>query len=107
MRWKAKSRRCTAGSGVRAEPPPSIDLFGGHSPALIFRRAAAHQRFELCYGLADSRPPAWLAPQWLPPAKPAALQGRARPEDLVLRYAYDFMPKGMLSRLTVRMHRFH
>jgi hypothetical protein len=42
----------------------------------------------------------------LPPAKPKALDGWGKPEDLVLRYRYDFLPKGMISRLTVRLHRF-
>ena len=67
---------------------------------------ALMQRFELCYALADSRPQTWLAPQLLPPVKPAALTGWAQPDDLVLRFRYDFLPKGVLSRLTVRLHRF-
>ena len=64
------------------------------------------QNFELCYELRDSKPPTWLAPQLLPPAKPKALADWGKPEDLVLRYRYDFLPKGMISRLTVRLHRF-
>jgi internalin A len=64
------------------------------------------QRFELCYELKDSTPQTWLAPQLLPPAKPIGLSDWGKPEDLVLRYRYDFMPKGMISRLTVRLHRF-
>lgn len=67
---------------------------------------ALMQLFELCYVLADSQPQTWLAPQLLPPAKPVALADWGKPEDLVLRYRYVFMPKGMLSRLTVRQHRF-
>jgi internalin A len=69
---------------------------------------ALMQRFELCYLLADSKPQTWLAPQLLPPAKPAALSdwGNRKSEDLVLRYRYGFMPKGIISRLTVRLHRF-
>lgn len=67
---------------------------------------ALMQNFELCYELRDSRPPASLVPQLLPPEKPAELAGWGKPEDLVLRYKYDFMPKGMISRLTVRLHRF-
>ena len=47
-----------------------------------------------------------MAPQLLPPARPAATQNWGRPEDLTLRYRYDFLPKGMISRLTVRLHRF-
>ena len=67
---------------------------------------ALMQRFELCYLLADSKPQTWLAPQLLPPAKPGKLTNWGKPEDLVLRYRYDFMPKGVISRLTVRLHRF-
>src|SRR5271157_3910111 len=67
---------------------------------------ALMQNFELCYELRDSKPQTWLAPQLLPPAKPTALADWGKPEDLVLRYKYDFLPKGMISRLTVRQHRF-
>jgi hypothetical protein len=67
---------------------------------------ALMQRFELCYLLADSNPQTWLAPQLLPPAKPIRLPDWVKPEDLVLRYRYDFLPRGVISRLTVRLHRF-
>ena len=67
---------------------------------------ALMQNFELCYELRDSKPQTWLAPQLLPPAKPRELAGWGRSVDLVLRYRYDFLPKGMISRLTVRLHRF-
>jgi Leucine-rich repeat (LRR) protein len=67
---------------------------------------ALMQRFELCYELRDSRPPIWLAPQLLPPSKPTQLVRWGEPMDLVLRYRYDFLPKGVISRLTVRLHRF-
>ena len=52
------------------------------------------QRFELCYELREQQPPTWLAPQLLPPEKPKELADWGRPEDLVLRYKYDFLPKG-------------
>jgi hypothetical protein len=67
---------------------------------------ALMQRFELCYELRDSDPATWLTPQLLPPAKPTALESWGQPQDSVLRYRYQFLPKGVLSRLTVRMHRF-
>jgi internalin A len=67
---------------------------------------ALMQRFELCYELKDSKPPTWLVPQLLPPAKPQELADWGKPEDLVLRYRYDFLPKGIISRLTIRLHRF-
>jgi hypothetical protein len=68
-------------------------------------RALMH-RFELCYELKDSNPRNWLAPQLLPPAKPEKLADWGLPGDLTLRYRYDFLPKGTISRLTVRLHRF-
>lgn len=67
---------------------------------------ALMQKFELCYPLPDIRPDTWLAPQLLQPSKPAALKDWERPGDLVLRYCYEFLPKGMVSRLMVRQHRF-
>jgi len=67
---------------------------------------ALMQKFELCYRLQDTQPETWLAPQLLPPSKPSALANWEQPGDLVLRYRYDFMPKGLISRLMVRQHRF-
>jgi GTPase SAR1 family protein len=63
------------------------------------------QKFELCYELWDCTPKAFLAPQLLPAERPASA-GSGKPDDLVLRYRYEFLPKGMISRLTVRQHRF-
>ena len=67
---------------------------------------ALMQNFELCYKLSDSNPPIWLAPQLLRPAKPGELVDWGKLEDLVLRYRYELLPKGVISRLTVRLHRF-
>ena len=67
---------------------------------------ALMQKFELCYRLPDTRSETWLAPQLLPPSKPVELADWERPGDLVLRYRYEFLPKGMVSRLMVRLHRF-
>lgn len=67
---------------------------------------ALMEHFELCYKLRDSRPTTWLAPQLLPPTKPAEFNDWTHPDDLVLRYTYDFLPKGIISRLIVRLHRF-
>lgn len=64
------------------------------------------QKFELCYQLPDQPDSNWLAPQLLSPSKPSKLADWAKPGDLVLRYRYQFLPKGMISRLIVRMHRF-
>ena len=67
---------------------------------------ALMQNFELCYELSDSRPTTWLTPQLLPPSKPKELADWGKPEDLALRYRYGFLPKGIISRLTVRQHHF-
>jgi MinD-like ATPase involved in chromosome partitioning or flagellar assembly len=69
---------------------------------------ALMQRFELCYQLPDRSPATWLAPQLFPPAKPTGLTLRAKMDGpgVVLRYRYYFLPKGIVSRLTVRLHRF-
>lgn len=67
---------------------------------------ALMQRFELCYLLPDTSIRTWLAPQLLPPAKPLKLVDWGRSDDLIVRYHYEFMPKGIISRLMVRLHRF-
>jgi hypothetical protein len=43
-------------------------------------------------------------PQLLPPSKPEELNNWAEVGDLVLRYRYEFLPKGMINRLMVRKH---
>jgi len=64
------------------------------------------EKFELCYRLAAPYPEQWLAPQLLSPSKPPELAQWARPDDLVLRFQYPFLPRGLVSRLMVRQHRF-
>ncbi len=63
-------------------------------------------KFELCYELQDVRPVTWLAPGLLQVSKPIGLEGWMSVSDLVLRYQYDFLPKGLINRLMVRMHRY-
>jgi len=63
-------------------------------------------RFELSYPLPDTNEETWLVPQHLSPSKPPALRDWATSGDLMLSYRYDFLPRGLVSRLIVRMHRF-
>jgi Leucine-rich repeat (LRR) protein len=63
-------------------------------------------KFEYCYKLSDRQPETWLAPQLLSPSTSAAVQVWPQPDDLVLTYQYDFLPKGLISRLICRMNRF-
>ncbi len=66
---------------------------------------ALMEKFELCYALADVEN-TWLAPQLLSPSRPQLPIATPNPEDLILWYRYDFLPKGLINRLMVRMHRF-
>ena len=57
-------------------------------------------RFALCFPMADSKK--FVAPQLLSPAEPEYDWDDA--DNLVLRYEYDVMPKGIVRRLIVALH---
>ncbi len=59
-------------------------------------------RFKLCYEI-PHRPGTYIAPQLLSPNQ--ADYDWDDNNNLILRYEYEFMPKGMLTRFTVEMHR--
>jgi internalin A len=59
-------------------------------------------RFKLCYEIPHS-PRTYIAPQLLSSNQPEYAWDNT--ENLILRYHYSFMPKGMLTRFTVEMHR--
>jgi internalin A len=59
-------------------------------------------RFKLCYEI-PHRPRTYIAPQLLSPNQPEYIWDNT--DNLILRYHYDFMPKGMLTRFIVEMHR--
>ncbi len=59
-------------------------------------------RFKLCYEI-PHRPRTYIAPQLLSPNQPDYTWDAT--DNLILRYQYEFMPKGMLTRFTVEMHR--
>jgi Leucine-rich repeat (LRR) protein len=67
---------------------------------------ALMEKFELCYKFPDRQPETWLVPQLLSPYTPEALKDWPQADDLVFTYRYDFLPKGLISRLMVRMHCF-
>ncbi len=67
---------------------------------------ALMEKFELCYKLRDTDSATWLAPQLLPPAANEAEIDEYEGAELVVRYEYDFMPKGILPRLIVRLNRY-
>jgi internalin A len=57
-------------------------------------------RFQLCYQLPDTE--TYIAPQLLPATQPTYEWPASG--NLVLRYEYDFMPKGIATRLIVALH---
>jgi internalin A len=57
--------------------------------------------FKLCYEIPNA-PKTYIAPQWLTPNQPDYAWDES--ENLVLRYEYEFMPKGILTRFIVEMH---
>jgi internalin A len=60
-------------------------------------------RFKLCYEI-PGRPQHYIAPQLLEPNAPDYDWDDRH--NLILRYRYDFMPKGILTRLIVELHEF-
>ncbi len=60
--------------------------------------------FELCYAL-DDKKERFLIPQLLPASKPTAFTWDNL-DNIQLKYDYDFMPKGLLSRFIVRTNRY-
>jgi internalin A len=59
-------------------------------------------RFKLCYEI-PHRPKTYIAPQLLSPNQPEYDWDDTN--NLILRYQYEFMPKGMLTRFIVEMHK--
>lgn len=57
--------------------------------------------FKLCYEIPNSIN-TYIAPQLLTPNQPCYTWDKS--ENLLLRYEYEFMPKGILTRFIVEMH---
>jgi internalin A len=57
--------------------------------------------FKLCYEIPNA-PKTYIAPQWLTPNQPDHAWDES--ENLLLRYEYEFMPKGILTRFIIEMH---
>lgn len=61
-------------------------------------------QFELCYQVDKSRPFTYIVPEMLPDSAPGNYTWQPA-TDLPLQYKYDFMPRGLLTRLIVRLNR--
>jgi internalin A len=57
--------------------------------------------FKLCYEIPNA-PKTYIAPQLLTPNQPDYTWGES--ENLLLRYEYEFMPKGIITLFIVEMH---
>ncbi|HNL07936.1 MAG TPA: COR domain-containing protein, partial [Chitinophagales bacterium] len=73
------------------------DCYEGKFPQLL----KLMERFELAFPLSDE-PNTYIAPLLLPEDQPKYVWSKQY--SLQLRYNYDFMPKGIFSRLMVRLH---
>ena len=58
--------------------------------------------FELCYGLEGGSEEEYIAPQLLPSTRPRYEWNSAG--NLLFRLQYPFMPKGIITRMIVRLH---
>lgn len=76
-----------------------------HEPQYVTMRDELLQlmiNFKLCYQIPGTGD--YLAPQLLSANQPD--YGWPESNNLILRYTYDFMPKGILTQLIVAMHRW-
>ncbi len=62
------------------------------------------KQFELCYQVENSSPREYIIPEMLAKESPKNYAWQPQ-DDLPLQYHYDFMPKGILTRFIVRLHR--
>jgi Leucine-rich repeat (LRR) protein len=76
------------------------DKYSSKSAELL----ALMMRFELCYMVQERPLTTWLIPQLLPLETPSIDWNIS--DNLVVIFSYDFMPKGILPRVIVRMHRY-
>ena len=60
-------------------------------------------KFKLCYPLPNAKN-TYIAPQLLDPNQPEYFWNES--DNLLLRYDYDFMPRGILTRFIVEMHQY-
>lgn len=61
-------------------------------------------RYEICYYLEDED--MYIAPQLLPIEQPEYFWEFRRSRALIIKYVYKFMPRGIMTQLIVRLHRY-
>ncbi|MEO1414547.1 MAG: COR domain-containing protein [Bacteroidota bacterium] len=94
---------------TKAQEPPGYftrkdleTIWSDESYEHVFEKLLAlMERFDLCYQVPGQD--VFIVPQLLPSDKPEGYQWE-KENDLELRYRYDFLPKGIVPRLIVRLH---
>ncbi|MFN0203788.1 MAG: COR domain-containing protein, partial [Bacteroidia bacterium] len=62
-------------------------------------------KFELLYEVPNKKTH-YIMPQLLKDKVPDGLNWQDSKDDLVIRYEYDFMPKGLITHIIVRLHEY-
>ena len=79
----------------------SDDKYKYYHPTLM----SLMEKFELCYKTPETKEEdIWLAPQLLPIKQPVINWNYNG--NLLIKYIYNFMPKGLLSRLIIKLNRY-
>lgn len=76
---------------------------GGKYEGVHYQILNLMEKFELCFELHDAKY-TYIAPLLLPDDQPEYNWNDQ--SNLQMKYRYDFMPKGIMARLIVRMHRY-
>lgn len=66
---------------------------------------ALMMQFELCYKVQKGPTSSFIIPQMLPQSPPLEYTWPGN-QNLPLVYKYDFMPRGIITRLIVRLHKY-
>ena len=69
----------------------------------MLMRLMLKNNFEVCYKLTDSAEERYLFPLLLPFERPAEVDDWGYTDNLKFRFQYQFMPKGIITRLLVRL----
>jgi len=83
-----------------------VEVWGdkSYNPKVHSKLLSLMMQFEVCYQLDKIKPQTYIIPEMLPSSSPKGYVWTPR-NDLPLYYKYDFMPKGIATRLIVRFNK--
>lgn len=84
---------------------PEIWASKGYQKDVHKKLLSLMMQFELCYELGKGRESSYIVPEMFPGNPPAGYSWQES-GDLMLFYTYDYMPKGLLARLIVRLNNY-